>query len=72
MLIDPIYYAVFFLDDVPRHKRIEKKQYDNLTDDLSAEKQIMIEGKTYHIKSFQTFNICNTVDNHFFVIIQLK
>lgn len=81
MMIEPIYYSVFYDVDKPRqvdhaiNKRIDEKVFNNLTDDTGPKEVILkIEGKeiNYQIVSVSTFNISNTVDNHFFVVCDCK
>lgn len=82
MLIEPIYYAVFFDRAKPKdvqhalNKRITATNYKNLTDDNGTK---TVELKTaagrvasFSIVSVATFNISNTVDNHFFVVCDVE
>lgn len=81
MLVAAMYFFVFFDVDKPKdvhhslNKRIDKKQYDNISDG--------IEGKTIEIKTdgvfgnysiirSSIFNIVNSVDNHYFCICECK
>lgn len=77
MLIDPIYYAVFFDINLPAtslyamNKRITESQFKNIADGLPG-KNISLDGKDYQIINTKTFNIINTVDNHIFIICEVK
>ncbi len=78
MLIEPIYYAVFYNTAKPKHignainKRIDKRTYHNLVDDAGT-KTVELKNTAgivtnYKIISVATFLIRNTVDNHLFAI----
>lgn len=78
MLIDPIYYAVFYDVAKPKHagnamnKRIDKKIFKNLVDD-NGSKTVLLKDSSgtctdYKIISVSTFTITNTVDNHLFAV----
>lgn len=77
MLIDPIYYAIFYDIEFPlnlyyaMNKRITKKQFDNLSDNLPF-KTVSLDNVNYQILNTKTFNIVNTVDNHIFLICEIK
>ncbi len=68
MLVDPMYYAIFFDVDKPQthehalNKRIEYKTYRNLTDSIEGKQVELHSDKvaTYQVISVKTFNICNT------------
>lgn len=77
-MIEPIYYAVLYDIKEPKtvefaiNKRITKKAYENLTDGIEG-KEVTIkredeEPRIYKILSVSTFNILNSVDNHFICV----
>ena len=82
MLAQPIYYAIFYDIDKPKNhynamnKRILEKQYFNLIDGLEG-KEVELRsadgllGK-YRVVMTSTFHIFNSVDNHFFAIVDCK
>lgn len=82
MLIEPMYYAVFFDVDLPQtvqyalNKRMDQKQYNNLTDGIEGKNLELqtINGKVslYRLISTKTFLITNTVDNCYYVICEVK
>lgn len=78
MLIEPIYYAIFYDTAKPKmvqyahNKRIDKKIFHNIIDDM-GNKEVKLKGydgdiNNYRILSISTFQITNTVDNHLFVV----
>lgn len=78
MLIEPIYYAIFYDIAKPKtafhaiNKRIKKEMFHNLVDGNGA-KEVDLKEKDgvvtkYQIVSISTFQITNTVDNHLFAI----
>lgn len=71
MLIEPMYYAVFFLNGIPKHKRILRSQWINLTDGI-IEKTVELESIKYVVISIKTFNILNSVDNTHFAICDIQ
>ena len=77
MLIQPIYYAIFYDLAKPKtahyamNKRIDKRMFHNLIDDMGNKTiNLKVEGKvsTYKIVFISTFQITNTVDNHLFAV----
>lgn len=76
MLVDPMYYVVFFdvddLKNISRNKRVHKNEFKNIIDGYS-EKEITLENNTkYKIVEVRTFNIRNTVDNTFFAVCDIQ
>ena len=77
MLIDPIYYIVFYDVNLPftslyaMNKRITEKQFKNIADDMPC-KTVSLNDTDYQILNTKTFNIINTVDNHIFIICEIK
>jgi len=73
MLIDPMYYAVFYDIAFPRNdkyamrKKINYYKWMNLTDGI-GEKQVELDGSKYVIVEMRTFKMLNTVDNTLFLI----
>lgn len=78
MLIDPIYYAVFYDIAFPydvqhaMNKRISKMKYLNLLDNAVLTKTVFLNNRKYAIVGKKTFQIINTVDNHLFIICEVK
>lgn len=82
MLIEPIYYAVFFDTVKPRtteyalNKRITAQMFRNLTDDNGTKTVELktVTGKVAEFKiiSVTSFQILNTVDNSFFAVCDCK
>lgn len=82
MLIDPIYYAIFYDVDKPKdfinamNKRINRRMFFNLDDDFSGK---TVELKThegiigsYKLISTTSFKIENSIDNNFFIICNVE
>lgn len=78
MLIQPMYYAIFYDNAYPKierfaqNKRISRLQYLNLTDGMGSKTVELIdkEGKNFNyvITQTSTFHIVNSCDNTYFVI----
>jgi hypothetical protein len=82
MLIQPIYYAVFYDIAKPKtahyavNKRIDKRVFHNLVDDMGT-KDIELKNsegvfEKYRVISISTFQIVNTVDNHLFAVCECE
>ncbi len=78
MLVEPMYYAIFYDVAFPKNdkyamkKRINYFKYLNLTDDVFFNKEVELDKVKYRILSHSTFTISNTVDNHLFVICDVE
>ncbi len=78
MLVDPMYYAVFYdvalpkTDEHAMKKRITYFKYRNLTDGIFEEKQVVLDGVEYRITQQSTFSIVNSVDNHQILICDVE
>jgi len=77
MLIDPIYYVVFYDINLPftplyaMSKRVTENQFKNIADGMPC-KTVSLDNVDYQILNTKTFNIVNTVDNHIFLICEIK
>lgn len=77
MLIDPMYYAIFYDVDLPKNdyyamrKRISYLKWTNLLDDMGT-KTITLDGVQYIILEIRTFKIINTVDNTLYLIADVE
>ena len=83
MRIEPIYYAIFYDVSKPKtlayamNKRISEKQWINLTDGIEC-KEVELrrddDSKLTHYKvlGHVTFQIFNTVDNHYYAVFDVK
>ncbi len=68
MLIQPMYYAVFFDGSVEvGHKRIDRCKYMNLVDGI-IDKEVYLDGWYYEVKTIKQFHIINSVDNTLFAV----
>lgn len=78
MLVEPMYYAIFYDVAFPKNdkyamkKRINYFKYLNLTDDVFFNKEVELDKVKYRILSHSTFTISNTVYNHLFVICDVE
>jgi len=76
MLIDPMYYIVFFdVDDsknVSRNKRVFVNEFKNITDGYSEKEIILENNQKYKIVEVRIFNIRNTVDNTIYAVCDIK
>lgn len=82
MMVDPMFYAIFFDVEKPQtaefalNKRIEEKVYNNLIDEAIPQKEVQLivddAPVWYTVESRKTFQIWNTVDNHYFIILEIK
>lgn len=81
-MVEPMFYAVFFDVDKPQtvensiNKRIQQKEFNNLVDEAVPDKEVLLAIDNvqhwYIITSRKTFQIWNTVDNHFFIVLEIK
>ena len=77
MLIDPMYYAVFYDVALPKddryamRKKITYFKYINLTDDM-GQKSVELDGVKYNIKEIRTFKVLNTIDNTLYLIADVE
>lgn len=78
MLVDAMYFAVFFDMAQPKDdrfamkKRINYFKYLNITDGIVFNKEIELDKVKYRIKAHSTFSIINSIDNHHFVICDVE
>lgn len=78
MLTIPAYYAIFYDVEKPKdianamHKRIDRKQFLNLIDDMSHKKGVCLDKTWYRIESISTFQISNSLDALSFVVCDVK
>lgn len=85
MLIQPMYFAVFYDVKFPKDvlhamsKRIDLNKFTNLTDgiiskfvELDSIVDEQVKKETYKVLNFSTFNINNSVDNHYLVICDVE
>lgn len=77
MLIDPMYYAVFYDVTKPKddrfamRKRINYFKYINLTDGME-EKTVELDGVKYKITEVRSFKVINPVDNTLFLVCDVE
>lgn len=72
MMVDIMYYAVFFKGNQRiGHKRINRHQWENLTDGVII-KQVELEKVPYDIINIKTFHIRNSVDNTMFAVCDVE
>lgn len=82
MLIQPIYYIVFYDLSKPKTayyaitKRVDKKQFHNILDDMGV-KQMDLKNRNgevgrFTLKSVSTFQIVNTVDNTLIAVCECQ
>lgn len=78
MLIDPMYYAVFYDVELPKNdkyamkKRINYHKYMKITEGDLSEKNVELDGVQYEVFSISTFRIQNSVDNTLFAVCNVK
>ncbi len=78
MLIDPMYYVIFYDMALPRDdehamkKRINYFKYIHLTEEPVEGKEVELDSVKYKIKYQSTFRIINSTDNTMFLICDVE
>jgi hypothetical protein len=78
MLVEAMYFAIFFDVDKPRNdkfaikRRINYAKYINLTDEVVPDKEVELDEIKYKIVDHLTFNIINSVDNHHILVCGIE